>query len=127
MWRRLTMRMAAVSLLGWWATMPVAQAGPEQAGREKESLPSVAVHYRAQELLDDAGIARVYARLREAARSVCRGYESSQLALQAAFRQCVSLSLDRAVLQIHDPGLAAYHQHKLHALPVIAAVHAGPR
>jgi UrcA family protein len=93
-----------------------------QAAPASDGVPAVAVYYTKAELLDQAGIARVHQRLKAAAKAVCHAYESRELARQAQFDQCVATSLARAVDQIHDPALSAYHEHRTGSLREIAAV-----
>jgi UrcA family protein len=96
--------------------------GSAQAATRSAQMPAVPVHYTKAELLNDAGIVRVHERLKAAARSVCYEFESRELGRQAQFTQCVASSLSRAVAQIHDPALTAYHEHRTGYLRQIAAV-----
>jgi UrcA family protein len=85
------------------------------------ALGSTKVYFSHDELLDSAGLGRVYHRLRTAAREVCRYYDTRDLGRERAFQQCVAASLARAVAQIHDPGLTAYYEHRTGAIPSLAA------
>lgn len=93
-----------------------------QAAASSDVVPAVPVYFAKAELLDQAGVARVHQRLRAAAKSVCHAYESRELARQAHFDQCVATSLSRAVAQIHDAALTAYHEHRIGYLREIAAI-----
>ena len=89
-------------------------------------LGSTIVYFSHDELQGSAGIGRVYRRLDTAAHEVCQFYDSRELARQRAFQQCVAASLVRAVAQIHDPGLTAYHERRTAAIPALAAVMSRP-
>ena len=84
-------------------------------------LGTVTVRYSLEELQSPGGITHLYDRLNTAAREVCWYYDPANLLERRAFYTCVSLSLDRAVRQVHDPALSAYHlQHVTRPLLVVA-------
>jgi UrcA family protein len=109
------------SIFGSLAAGAVAHAGVADS-----DLRSKKVYFTPAELLGNAGIGHVHQRLASAAREVCRDYESRELARQRVFRQCVAASLARALAEIHDPGLTAYHERTMGATPAFAAVVGSP-
>jgi UrcA family protein len=118
--RHLTALIFAGGLFGTLAAGAATYDAPADA-----ELGSTKVYFSHDELLDSAGLGRVYHRLRTAAREVCRYYDTRDLGRERAFQQCVAASLARAVTQIHDPGLTAYHEHRTGAIPSLAAALVG--
>jgi len=92
---------------------PWAAALPMPASDVDLGLGSVTVQFESQELASPAGIARVYQRLRRAAQEVCSPYQSIALERRRAFVRCESWSLERAVAELHHPGLTAYTAQRL--------------
>jgi UrcA family protein len=86
------------------------------------ALGTVTIRYSREELQSREGIRRLYDRLGLAAREVCQFYDSTELARRHVFRLCVSRSLDRAVTQIHDPALSAYHLRQVTRPLAVAAL-----
>ncbi len=86
------------------------------------ALGTVSIHYTRQELQSPEGVRRLYDRLGFAAREVCEYYDSSELPRRHAFQLCVSRSLERAVTQIHDPALSAYHLRQVTRPLAVAAL-----
>ena len=84
--------------------------------------PAEAVQIYAAELLSTTGIARVHERLENAARDVCHGFDSRDVERQMRYRRCVAEALERAVRDVHDARLSAYHQAKAGAVRTAAAV-----
>lgn len=97
----------AVLTLAALSTAPVVQAAIDDT-----VLGSETVQFRRIDLLDASAVKVLYHRLERAAQDACRGYESRDLERQALYRGCVADSVARAVAQIHDPGLTAYHAHR---------------
>jgi len=127
----LTLSLAGLIGIGFAVAIPVpAAAAPSSAGPAAATLaaatptdrPFEAVRIDRRELSSSAGVARVHRRLESAAASVCRENDSQELARQIAYRHCVVEALTRAVRDIHDPGLSAYHLRKGHAGGSVAAL-----
>ena len=76
------------------------------------------------ELGNRAGVEQTYRRLQRAAARVCGDEDSKQLVERMQFQRCVEESLARAVAEVHDASLTAYHQHRSAAAAAIAAVSA---
>lgn len=70
---------------------------------------SMRVAYADLDLAHDAGIDRLYSRLRQAANSVCGSADLRDLHAYAAQRACATSALDQAVAQIHSSRLSARH------------------
>ncbi|MGH8230870.1 MAG: UrcA family protein [Steroidobacteraceae bacterium] len=100
----------------------VASVTSARAAAVADEPPAVTVQFTKAELLDHAGVVRVHRRLQAAAALVCHAYESRELARKAVFDRCVEASLSRAVSQIHDPALTAYHERRTGYQREIAAV-----
>jgi UrcA family protein len=83
---------------------------------------SQAVQIYGGELSSHTGIVRVHDRLEGAARNVCRTLDEKDLERQMRYRRCVVESLERAVRDVHDARLSAYHQAKTAALGTLAMV-----
>ena len=89
------------------------------------SDPQLAVKVTFNDLnLDQAaGVARLYQRLRVAARTVCGpDVAVGTRLLSREWRTCVASAVDRAVTEVDRPALTAYHlAHARGAAPVLAA------
>ncbi len=72
--------------------------------------PSVRVSYSDLDLTQDAGVERLYARLRRAANQVCDSADNRDLAAFARRESCVRHALDRAVDDVHSARLTARHK-----------------
>jgi|HubBroStandDraft_1064217.scaffolds.fasta_scaffold1000778_1 UrcA family protein len=75
---------------------------------------SVTVHYRDLNLDRPADVARLYHRIAEAAASVCgaRDLHVSQL-VPPVYAPCISAAIARAVAQVDQPALSAYHERQV--------------
>jgi len=73
---------------------------------------SQAVQIYGAELSSSTGIVRVHDRLEGAARNVCRPLDERDLGRQMRYRRCVAEAVERAVRDVHDARLSAYHQAK---------------
>ncbi|MBS0395111.1 MAG: UrcA family protein [Proteobacteria bacterium] len=71
--------------------------------------PVVHVSYAELDLAKDAGVERLYTRLRHAADDVCGHVDGRDLAIGAAHDACVREALDRAVDDVHSARLSARH------------------
>jgi UrcA family protein len=70
------------------------------------------VHIADLDLATPAGIAAVYGRIQGAAKRVCAPLEGKDLRSAAAFQQCVSDAVTRAVAEVDQPNLGAYYRAK---------------
>ena len=57
----------------------------------------------------DAGVAALYARLKGAANNVCAPLEGRDVQTKFRHRDCVATAVSRAVAQIGNPAVSAYH------------------
>jgi len=73
-------------------------------------IPTARVQFADLDLGHDAGIDRLYTRLRRAAESVCDRYaDNRDLRAIAEQRACAAAALDRAVEDIHSSRLSSRH------------------
>jgi UrcA family protein len=68
------------------------------------------VNYSDLNLADPRGAAKLYTRIRQAAKSVCGTPESFYLKLRQLRRDCVDQAVDAAVREVDHPGLTAHHR-----------------
>lgn len=72
--------------------------------------PAVHVQFADLDLSHDAGVERLYARLRRAATTVCSLHaDIRDLRATELERTCVATALDRAVADVHSARLSARH------------------
>lgn len=81
------------------------------AAQPSDEIPQTAVHYNSLELTSDNGTQALYKRLVSAARVVCPGYDSRDLAAYADSRACQREAVARAIMHIGSARLAAVHAH----------------
>jgi UrcA family protein len=79
------------------------------AAQPSDEIPQTAVYYNLVELTTDTGTHALYKRLVSAARTVCPGYDSRDLAAVAGSRVCQRKAVARAVMQIGNARLASVH------------------
>jgi len=82
-------------------------AGSGAYASEVVNLPSVHVKYADLNLANDAGVTRLYTRLRAAAKQVCE-YSSSPAQVDNG---CMSRALDQAVASVGNERLTEMHGH----------------
>jgi UrcA family protein len=99
---------AALTSAGWLGAPAVATAA-QPAG----DAPQATLHYSARDLTSEQGTRALYQRIRTAARSVCPGWDSRDLAAVAASRECQRRAVTRAVGQIGNARLAAVHSRAI--------------
>ncbi len=80
------------------------------AQAEEAEAKTVTVKIDAFDLSKAQGAEAVYARLRNAARQVCRTLESRDVSLKKEHRECVEQALDEAVAQVNSTRLTALHR-----------------
>jgi UrcA family protein len=88
--------------------LPVAVAlafsGVASASISKD-VPSVVVKYGDLSLNTEAGVATLHARLKAAAKYVCRPLESRVLGLREQYERCVSDAVKQSVAAVGNPAL----------------------
>ena len=100
---RPTLAIIAAGLGGWLLASTAFAATATEA-------PSVRVSYSELDLNKDAGVERLYARLRHAADQVCGNVDNRDLVAGRYREACVRAALDRAVEQVHSARLTARHK-----------------
>jgi UrcA family protein len=100
---------SSLGVLGTLAVLVATAALPAAAdGRFVEE--SLEVRYTDLDLDKEAGVANLYARLRNAAKQVCSVDSGpSPLFLSSSQRACVTAALDEAVANVDRPAVTAYH------------------
>lgn len=92
----------------WQCAVPAIAAAPSQAPGD---APQITVRFYDLNLEQPAGVAALYWRIKFAAREVCGDPKPPGSAvISAAWRDCVSQSIDRAVAALDRPTVTAYHQ-----------------
>jgi UrcA family protein len=69
----------------------------------------ITVNYGELDLAKDEGAARLYSRLRAAARKVCAPFDGRELQQRVAWRECFSQALTNAVLQVNREAVTVLH------------------
>jgi UrcA family protein len=100
---RPTLAIIAAGLGGWLLASTAFASTSGEA-------PSVRVAYSELDLGKDAGVERLYSRLRHAAEQVCGNVDNRDLAALRRQEACVHASLDRAVETVHSARLTARHK-----------------
>jgi UrcA family protein len=100
---RPTLAIIAAGLGGWLLASTAFAATSTEA-------PAVRVSYSELDLSKDAGVERLYARLRHAAGQVCGDADNRDLVAGRYRDACVHAALDRAVEQVHSARLTARHK-----------------
>ena len=90
--------------LGGWLLASTAFASTSSEG------PAVRVSYSELDLSKDAGVERLYARLRQAAKQVCGSADNRDFVALREKDACVRAALDRAVESVHSARLSARHK-----------------
>ncbi|MBS0376832.1 MAG: UrcA family protein [Proteobacteria bacterium] len=110
---RHTLKLLAAGLGGWLLASSAFAATPAET-------PSQRVRYTELDLNKDAGVERLYVRLRGAAEHVCGTADLRDLKAFAAQKACVRESLDRAVEAVHSARLSARHRSGTPAVQLAA-------
>jgi UrcA family protein len=100
---RPTLAIIAAGLGGWLLASTAFAATSTE-------VPALRVNYSELDLSKDAGVERLYARLRHAAAQVCGNADNRDLVALRRQEACVRASLDRAVEQVHSARLSARHK-----------------
>ena len=93
----------AAGLGGWLLASTALAAAPADA-------PAVRVAFSELDLTKDAGVERLYARLRHAAAQVCGTNQTRNLGVLRSRDACARAALDRAVEAVHSSRLTARHK-----------------
>ncbi len=84
-------------------------SSPAESAAEVRQL---AVHYGDLDLQQSGDVNVLYARIKQAAATVCDSFDSRALAHQAQRRGCVSKAVARAVADVSAPALSDLHSHR---------------
>lgn len=93
------------------AAAQLAAPAVASAAQPSDEILRTAVYYNALDLSSDQGTHALYQRLVAAARAVCPGYDSRDLAAYADSRACQHAAVARAIVQIGDARLASVQAH----------------
>src|SRR4051812_40738674 len=96
----------------------VACCGIAAASTASPVPPSVVVRYGDLNLGNNAGVIKLHARLKGAARQVCAAYESRTLGLREKYDACVADALSRGVSDVGNANLTTLHRLGRRALVV---------
>lgn len=100
----------ALAALGALSTVALfAAPAVASAAQPSDEILQTAVYYNALDLSTDQGTHALYQRLQSAARAVCPGYDSRDLAAYADSRACQRAAVARAIVTIGNARLAAVH------------------
>jgi UrcA family protein len=91
------------------------------AARIVADSPSVVVHYGDLDLNTKAGVTKLHARLRNAARDVCAPLNSRVLGLREQYESCVTKAVTQSVAAVGHSSLSRYHRHGVK--PALVAAH----
>ncbi|HUO79268.1 MAG TPA: UrcA family protein [Steroidobacteraceae bacterium] len=101
---RPTLAIIAAGLGGWLLASTAFASASADAN-------AVRVSYSDLDLTKDAGVERLYGRLRHAAEQACGGaLDNRDLSAQRQHDACVRSALDRAVEDVHSSRLTARHK-----------------
>jgi UrcA family protein len=103
-------RKTVVLFTASFAALVLASTSFAGAAATADDAPSVRVTYSDLDLTRDAGVERLYSRLRRAADSVCGDTDIHDMRRAARQRACVAHALDAAVEAVHSAKLSARHQ-----------------
>jgi UrcA family protein len=95
--------------------LAVITGNPAQAA-DSQPLPTRVVRFDDLNLSTTAGINKLYKRLQEASRAVCRAYLIPELALRAKRQACYDQAMSVAIARINMPTLTALYQRPKHDL-----------
>jgi UrcA family protein len=101
----------ALAALGALSTAALFASPVASAAQPTDEIPQTAVYYSLFDLSTDQGTHSLYKRLVNAARMVCPGYDSRDLAAVADSRACQREAVTRAIVQIGNGRLASVHAH----------------
>jgi UrcA family protein len=91
----------------------LAMAGIAGAGvRSDADVPSVVVQYGDLNLNSKAGVLKLRARLRSAARDVCSALDTSVLGKHGRYEACVDDALSKSIAAVGNVHLGHYHRYR---------------
>lgn len=96
----------AVALVVGLSAGGIATAG----SRVVSDVPSVVVQYGDLNLNSKAGVAKLHARLKGAAQTVCDSLNSRVLGLREQYDRCVTDAISDGVKQVGNPNLSNFHR-----------------
>jgi UrcA family protein len=92
----------------------LAMTGIATAGvRADAEVPSVVVQYGDLNLNSKAGVLKLRARLRSAARSVCSALDTSVLGTHGRYDACVDDALSKSIAAVGNVNLSNYHRYRI--------------
>jgi UrcA family protein len=86
----------------------ISLAGPNLAHAVDDASQSITVQFADLDLDKPQGAAALFARIKNAARTVCRGYEGAAPAQKMRYKACVQFALSNAVARVDQPQLSDY-------------------
>lgn len=102
--------LVAIAAIGL-TTALLASPAVASAAQPAVDVLQTTVPYNYRDLATDQGTRALYERITSAARSVCPGYDSRDLATVADSRECQRQAVARAIHQIGNGRLAAVYTH----------------
>ena len=109
-WRPITRVIAAVVL----TTASISGVIAPALAREATAAPSRTVHFEDLDLSTHRGVEVLYARIQNAARTLCGPSEDAGTRhVSEEWKDCVSATVRSAVLSINRPALTAYYAARL--------------
>ena len=109
-----SVKVRTLMTVGLLATCSIATAGDDDGARYRElpmTLVERTVDVRDLDLSSPRDVKKLYGRLYRTARFVCEAQRSYPRGyIKEVVRPCVRSALDKAVLQVGSPALAAYHE-----------------
>ena len=110
---RIAAHIVAVALIAATTAMPTKSV---QAAVNDDEPPSVTLRFSATDLGTPQGVAGLYRRIRGAAATVCRRFDSAPLDEKQRWDICVNHAVAQAVLSVHNDNLSAYHWRQIGGL-----------
>ena len=110
---RIAAHIVAVALLTAATAMSTQSV---QAAVSGDEPPSVTLRYSGTDLGTPQGVAGLYRRIRVAAATVCRPFDSAPLAEKQRWDICFNHAVAQAVLSVHNDNLSAYHWRQIRGL-----------
>jgi UrcA family protein len=86
---------------------------PVKATTLVPQAPSVTVRFHSADLDTPQGVARLYRRLRSAAKAVCGQPDDAILMDRLLWNECVDQAIAGAVANVHSSSLSAYRRHQI--------------
>jgi UrcA family protein len=119
-------RVIATGISALITVMSIASMERVQAATRGTDAPSITVKFPSEDLEAAPGVARLYRRIHEAAKTVCGAYDDALPDERFLWRQCVDHAVSTAVLSLHSETLSAYHRRHTGRPPAPVALAARP-